>query len=84
MNTNVKTWYISEFSDDKEMGETLNENVTFQDVYNCLLKHDEDNDIYDCLGGNSDTIVRERVFEKLADTLQKDYEFIYNLWLNIN
>lgn len=81
MNTNVKNWYISEFSDDKGMGETLNENVTFQDVCHCLLTR---GDVYLCIGGDADTIVRERVFEKLAELLNRSYTFVYNLWLNID
>jgi hypothetical protein len=40
-----------------------------------------DGDIYQYIGV-SDSIVRERLFEKLAETLNVGYDYIYNLWLN--
>jgi hypothetical protein len=29
-----------------------------------------------------DSIIRERLFEKLAEELEVGYEYVYNLWLN--
>ena len=81
MNRNVKIWYISEFPNDAEMGVTLNNLTTFQDVCHCLLTR---GDVYLCIGGDADTIVRERVFKKLAEILKRSYTFVYNLWLNID
>jgi ribonucleotide reductase alpha subunit len=40
-----------------------------------------DGDIYQYVGV-SDSIVRERLFEKLAETLNVGYDYVYNLWLN--
>jgi hypothetical protein len=38
-------------------------------------------DIYKFIGV-SDSLVRERLFDKLAKLLNEPYEYIYNLWLN--
>ncbi len=78
INANVKKWYIKNFSDD-EVGQTLNEDATFFGAAITLIAR---KDIYDYLGDQSDSIVRERVFEKLSELLKCDYDLIYKLWLN--
>lgn len=74
---NIRKFYLEAFPTD-ELGLELNETPTFPGLLNQLIV---DGDIYHYIGV-SDSIVRERLFEKLADTLNVNYDYIYNLWLN--
>jgi len=38
-------------------------------------------DVYEYLSAY-DSIIRERLFEGLAEELNVKYEYVYNLWLN--
>lgn len=60
------------------MGDAIDYNKTFYDLFECLDHH---RDVYaDCLGA-VDSIVRERLFVKLAEIMKVDYDYIYNQWL---
>jgi hypothetical protein len=74
----VKEWYVSTYPED-EVGATLNEETTFNDVFVALDTHE---DVYEVIGGDCDSIVRERVFEKLATIMNVEYDYIYNQWLD--
>lgn len=76
MNEKIKNWYLKKYSSD-EMGFDINTNVTFNDVIDALTKQ---RDVYGVIGAD-DSIIRERVFEKLAELLDCDYNVIYNKWL---
>lgn len=71
----IKEWYCSKYPDD-ELGEELKDDTTFYDLFYCL---DRGKDVYDCIV--SDSLTRERVFCKLAEIMQCDYDYIYNQWL---
>lgn len=75
--TNVKNWYVETYPTD-ELGLELNERLTFYDVFIVL---DARKDIYKYLGVD-DSIVRERVFGKLSEMMNVDYDYIYYQWLN--
>jgi hypothetical protein len=45
----------------------LNKLIVGEDVYRYI--------------GVTDSVIRERLFEKLADTLNVKYDYVYNLWL---
>ena len=77
MKTTVREWYIKHYASD-ELGKEIKADLTFNDVYEALNKYE---DIYDTLGVG-DSIIRERVFDKLARLLDKDYDYIYDLWLS--
>ena len=77
METKIKEWYMQEYPTD-EVGETLNEESTFKDLYEALDNYE---DIYDILGGEADSIVRERCFGKLAEIMQVGYDYIYEQWI---
>jgi hypothetical protein len=72
----IKNWYKKTYPSD-ELGEELNDNITFYDLYVLMY---QGNEVYSILSV-SDSIVRERVFEKLSEILGVDYEYIYNIWL---
>ena len=79
MTNNVKKFYTTKFPTD-EIGETLNPDITFEDVMGCLICGEGDN-LYNLLGGDADSIVRERIFEALATRYEVDYDIIYELWI---
>ena len=76
-NTNIKEWYMKEYPDD-EVGATLNDDITFEGLFETL---DSYGDVYEYLGGQADSVVRERCFAKLAEIMQVDYSYIYEQWL---
>ena len=73
----IKDWYRNNYKTD-ELGEEINLTVTFNDLYNALLNN---KDIYDLIGV-SDSLIRERLFEKLSDLLGVKYEDVYSMWLD--
>ncbi len=77
-DSNVKEWYEENYPSD-DVGATLNDDATFADVYNALSEDSEA--VYNALGGSADTVVRERVFAKLAEIYGVDYDVIYYKWL---
>ena len=75
----VKEWYKNEFSEDS-IYEEINENARFSSLYASITWAGGD-DFYDVLGVN-DSIVRERIFTKMAEIYNTDYNDIYNKWVN--
>lgn len=72
----IKDWYKGEYPTDK-LGDDIKENITFYDIFDAL---DNYQDIYEIMGVD-DSIIRERVFEKLAELMEVDYDYIYEQWL---
>lgn len=73
---NIKNYYLRTFPSD-ELGMELNETPTFAGLLNQLIVG---GDVYRYIGV-SDSLVRERLFERLAEELEVSYEYVYNLWL---
>lgn len=78
-NINVNEDYVTVFPTD-DLGKKINKDLNFLDLFNGML---EGKDIYDMLDV-SDSLIRERVFERLAYLMGIDYQIIYYLWLNEN
>lgn len=78
-NINVNEDYVTDFPTD-DLGKKINKDLNFLDLFNGML---EGKDIYDMLNV-SDSLIRERVFERLAYLMGIDYQIIYYLWLNEN
>lgn len=76
MSENLKSWYTAEYPSD-ELGSELAEDVTFEDIFNAL---DCGKNIYEILGVH-DSVVRERVFKKLAEKMGVEYSYIYEQWV---
>lgn len=74
--SNVKEWYLKEYNTD-DLGTEINDETTFYDIFWALDRH---KDIYELIGVG-DSIVRERIFKKLAEIMKCDYNYIYNQWL---
>ena len=75
----IKKFYLREYPED-ELGMKLNETATFEDLLNELYIG---NNIYDFIGVG-DSLIRERLFDKLSKNICSSYDYIYNLWLNEN
>ena len=74
---NIKQFYIENYPTD-ELGIELKEDTNFTGLLNELFTN---NDIYGYIGVG-DSIIRERLFEKLSEILNCSYDYVYNLWLN--
>jgi hypothetical protein len=72
---NIKKWYLETFPDD-DMGENINDDADFTEMDYYEVRH-----IYDYLG-DIDTVIRERVFQKLASLLNMEYKEVYDIWLS--
>ena len=74
-DTSIREYYQGAFPDD-ELGERITD-ISFKQFYKELKAH---KDVYD-LVGVGDSIIRERLFNKLAEISGKDYSEIYQLCL---
>lgn len=72
----IKQWYCNQYPED-EMGEEINPEITFEDLFDVL---DNYQDVYEALGVG-DSIVRERVFDRLATIMGVEYDYIYEQWM---
>jgi hypothetical protein len=72
----IKEFYLEAYPTD-ELGLELNETPTFSGLLNQLIV---DGDVYHYIGV-SDSVIRERLFERLAEELNTSYDYVYNLWL---
>ena len=71
---NIKKWYLDNFNDNQGININANADFTEMDYYE--IRH-----IYEYLGDEIDSVIRERVFEKLASLLGVNYSDIYDIWL---
>jgi hypothetical protein len=73
---NIREYYVSKYPTD-DMGTGINKKATFAGLLNQLFVG---GDVYEYLYVY-DSIIRERVFEQLAEELGLGYEYVYKLWL---
>lgn len=76
-NTKIRDWYLKAYPED-EIGGKLNPDATFSDIFEAL---DTYQDVYAVMGFWADSMIRERVFKKLAEIMGVDYGYIYDQWL---
>ena len=74
---NIKEFYLNEYPTD-ELGIELRDDTNFTGLLNNLYTA---NDVYTYIGVG-DSIIRERLFAKLAEILDAPYDYVYNLWLS--
>ena len=72
----IRDYYIDNFPSDT-LGEQLNPEATFEDLFNCLDAHQ---DVYE-LFWIGDSLIRERLFEALAGIIDMPYDYVYEQWL---
>ena len=78
MNT-IREYYVENFPTD-DLGLELNETPTFSGLLNQLIVN---GDVYRYIGV-TDSVIRERLFERLAEELEVSYDYVYDLWLYDN
>ena len=75
----IKDFYLENYPTD-ELGVELIETATFVGLLDVL--HNNTKDVYDYIGVG-DSLVRERLFARLAEILEMPYDYVYKLWLNL-
>jgi hypothetical protein len=72
----IREFYVAKYPSD-DMGDGINPTATFAGLLNQLI-----------VGGDEyeylyvyDSIIRERLFERLAEELNVKYDYVYNLWI---
>ena len=73
---NIKKFYTENFSSD-ELGLEINENATFQGLFQVLDNYD---DVYEYIG-ICDSLVRERIFWELSKVMEVHYQIVYDQWM---
>ena len=77
LRQDVKAWYLEEYEDD--YAERLPDGVEFYDYVIALNKRE---DVSNLMGEAADSIIRERIFGRIAYVLEIDYADIYEIWLD--
>lgn len=76
INTKLHEWYMEVFPFD-DIGSQLSPEATFNDLYAGLQNHAD----VDGLFAIRDCIVRDRVLRGLADLMNMEYGYVYDLWI---
>ena len=74
---NIREFYVKNYPSD-DMGKGINPEATFDGLAKTLSNC---HDVYEYLYVY-DSIIKERLFERLAEELNVKYDYVYNLWLN--
>jgi hypothetical protein len=72
---NIRNYYVNEFPSD-ELGLEINPEANFESL-GLAIKGDL---VYEYIGV-SDSVIRERLFEKLSELTGRTYDSIYNEWI---
>jgi hypothetical protein len=70
----IRHWYKANYPSDA-LGNEISEDATFEGLYNNLEQ------TYEYLNV-ADSVIRERIFERLAEFKRVKYDVIYERWLN--
>lgn len=73
----VKEWYCVTYPDDN-LGCEISSRISFLTIYNAIKSG---RDIYEVMGVG-DSIIRERIFDKLSIILKVDYSVLFYMWLD--
>jgi hypothetical protein len=71
----IREFYLENYPTD-ELGIEIDPTATFGGLYQALQDYD---DVYEYIG-ISDSIIRERLFERLSEITGNDYEEIHARW----
>ena len=74
---NIREFYVKNYPTD-DMGKCINPKATFVGL---LMEIHLGNDVYEYLYVY-DSIIRERLFVRLAEELNVKYDYVYELWYN--
>ena len=73
---NIRKFYLEAFPTD-ELGLEIDPKANFESLW-LAIRGDM---VYEYIGV-SDSVVRERLFEKFSELTGHDYDYIYQQWLN--
>lgn len=73
---NIREFYVKTYPTD-ELGLELNPSATLVGMFAGLI---EGKDIYEYIGV-SDSLIRERLFAKIAEEWNISYDLVYKFWL---
>jgi hypothetical protein len=73
---NIRNYYVNEFPSD-ELGVEINKEANFESLW-IAIRGDM---VYEYIGV-SDSVIRERLFEKFSQLTGHNYDYIYQEWLN--
>jgi len=76
LDSPIQGWYLTRYPTD-DCGPDINSKVSFGMIFDALQKGE---DIYNTLG-IGDSVIRERVFEKLAELKGVSYDVLYNMYV---
>lgn len=76
INTKLHEWYMEVFPFD-DIGSQLSPEATFNDLHAALQNHAD----VDGMFAIRDCIVRDRVLRGLADLMNMEYGYVYDLWM---
>lgn len=72
----VRDYYMKKYPDD-DLGVEINPLINFYDVFDALDSYKDIDDVLQV----EDSVIRERVFTRLAELIDCDYDYIYDQWL---
>jgi hypothetical protein len=71
----LKTYYLEQYPTD-DLGIEIDADATFEGLFETLDRH---RDVYEYIGVY-DSVIRERLFNRLAEVMEVPYEEVYNQW----
>ena len=76
-NTNIRKWYHAAFPTD-DLWTEIRPQATFMSIFQVIDRY---GNFYKAIGEGIDSIIRERIFQKLAGITGEPYEVVYETWL---
>jgi hypothetical protein len=73
---NIRNYYVNEFPSD-DLGLEIDPKANFESLW-LAIRGDM---VYEYIGV-SDSVIRERLFEKFSELTGHTYDYIYQEWLN--
>ena len=73
---NIRNYYVNEFPSD-ELGLEIDPKANFESLWLAI----RGGMVYEYIGV-SDSVIRERLFEKFSELTGHTYDYIYQEWLN--
>jgi hypothetical protein len=71
----LKTYYLEQYPTD-DLGIEIDADATFEGLFETLDRY---RDVYEYIGVY-DSVIRERLFNRLAEVMEVPYEEVYNQW----
>lgn len=78
--SSVKKWYEETYPDDSISVEDMSPEITFEKAATFVTPKGSEDRFYSKMGG-IDSVVRERIFDKIAKLYNVSYEDVYNTWM---